>query len=644
MSYFSSAAAESAGNLWGFTTRDPEPDLDDFGDEPDGTDSDADNEEGDSSRDYERSSRPVYRAPLVELAQTRPASAVVKEAWAEVSALDPELFGRWTERPGRRGRQPSARMIGVPEGVFRAEVLRRVLKGGLQNVSAVVKLESLTKDQPELDFTYLDHGDAQTVSGLIVDNGENFRKALRWTELLGDCYACAKLECSDLGSNKQRQRRQFLRVVWTELDVLSDPTRLSADSEEVANQLEAIVASLNEKVRGAQVRQLLGSPSVRCRVLAALETWTPVPDDIWHTGTDALRTWANNVVLASEAQAYDSIGALSNGLPNGLSQNELNAYLVSLARDNLVHTESTSALRCKPSIDSKAHASQDHLSAAPLNQALYQRLLPIFRNGSPLGVDHKSLPGQLEAEGRRCATWIGVESDLARLSLVLGFHVIIVIETILSSWSVAVMPKESLCRRVANSARRFASLRVEFSPSHAITGRNSMIYRKVIDGMETEYMRRLWRALHRREFTGVMATLDLPTITATLTDTMLTITSWVHESCKAERRGARPVAHPAQPLVSYLSGYLHEAPPAPDDCAAEAARAIEKYLKEKPPASRKRHVSARTRSKEMNHADLASLATTAVATILSCCKASADLEELRGQATYADILDFILGM
>ena len=172
-------------------------------------------------------------------------------------------------------------------------------------------------------------------------------------------------------------------------------------------------------------------------------------------------------------------------------------------------------------------------------------------------------------------------------------------------------------------------------------------------------MRRLWRAVHRREFTGIGAALDLPTITTTLTGTMLTITSWVNASYEAEqRRGVdeamrlgsrteertRPVAHPAQPLVSYLSGYLHDASRTPDPVATEAAMAFEAYLQARPPAHRNRRTSTPSQSRRTSHADLARLAIETASTIRSCCDASADLDKRRGQATYDDILDLIQGM
>ena len=661
MSTLSSVTDEYADDPLVFTPADHEPDLDDYGEELDSPASDDD--EGDPNHDDEKRHLPARRAPQVAPSQTKPASAVVKDAWATVSELDPALFGRWTEKPGRRGRQPSTRMTGVPEQRFRAVVLRCVLKGHLNNVGAVVDLKSLTRDQPDLDYTYLNHGDARTVRDLIVGNGEQFRKALLWVELLENCFTTALPRCPDL-TTKQVRSRQFLRVVWAELAALPDPIVLNAHSPQVTDLLDTIVAHLNTQVRAADVRTLLQSQPVQSHVLASLSTWTPIPEAIEATSTDALRRWAQQLVFASEAQASASLGALDNGLPEDLSQAELTAQLVSLARAHLVHPEETSALRRQPVIDSAARGRQDHLSTAPLNQALYQRLQPAFRNGAPLGVTCRSLPRQLEAEGQRCATWIGVESPLARLTLLLGFEVVLGIMTMLAAWSSLSrgVPKDSLYRRVANSARRFGSLRMETAPSHAITSRTSRTYQSIIAVMETEYLRRLWRALHRREFTGIGATLDLPTITTTLTGTMLTITSWVNASYEAEqRRGVdeamrlgsrteertRPVAHPAQPLVSYLSGYLHDASRTPDPVATEAAMAIEAYLQARPPAHRNRRTSAPSQSRKTSHADVADLARLAIeaaSTIRSCCDASADLDKRRGQATYDDILDLIQGM
>jgi hypothetical protein len=661
MSTLSSVTDEYADDSLIVAPEDQEPNLDDYGDEPNtSVDRYNSGEEEDDPWDDEMRHLPARRAPRLEMFLTTPASAVVKDAWATVSELDPALFGRWTERPGRRGRQPSTRMTGVPEQRFRAVVLRCVLKGHLNNVGAVVDLKSLTRDQPDLDYTYLNHGDARTVRDLIVGNGEQFRKALLWVELLENRFTAAPPRCPDL-TTKQVRRRQFLRVVWAELAALPDPTVLNAHSPHVTDLLDTIVAHLNTQVRAADARTLLQSQPVHDHVLASLSTWTPIPEAIEATSTDALRRWARQLVFASEAQASASLGALGNGLPEDLSQAELTAQLVSLARAHLVHPEETSALRRQPVIDSAARGRQDHLSTAPLNQALYQRLQPAFRNGAPLGVTYRSLPRQLEAEGQRCATWIGVESPLARLTLLLGFEVVLGIMTMLAAWSSLSrgVPKDSLYRRVANSARRFGSLRMETAPSHAITSRTSRTYQSIIAVMETEYMRRLWRAVHRREFTGIGAALDLPTITTTLTGTMLTITSWVNASYEAEqRRGVdeamrlgsrteartRPDAHPAQPLVSYLSGYLHDASRTPDPAATEAAMAFEAYLQARPPAHRNRRTSTPSQSRRTSHADLARLAIETASTISSCCDASADLDKRRGQATYDDILDLIQGM
>lgn len=661
MSTLSSLTDEYADDPLVFTPEDQEPDLDDYGDEPDtSVDRDTSGEEEDDPWDDEMRHLPARRAPRLEMFLTTPASAVVKDAWATVSELDPALFDRWTEKPGRRGHQPSARMTGVPEQRFRAVVLRCVLKGHLSNVGAVVDLKSLAKDRPDLDYTYLNHGDAQTVRNLIVGNGEQFRKALLWVELLETCFTAAPPRCPDL-TTKQVRRRQFLRVVWAELAALPDPIVLNAHSPHVTDLLDTIVAHLNTQVRAADVRTLLQSQPVQSHVLASLSTWTPIPEAVEATTTDAVRDWAQQLVLAPEVQASASIRALNNRLPAHLSRDELTAQLIRLARSHLVHPEETSALRRQPVVDSTACGRQDHLSAAPLNQALYQRLHPVFRNGAPLGVTRRSLPSQLGAEGRRCATWIGVESPLALLTLLLGFEVVLGIMTILAEWTSLSrrMPKDSLYRRVANSACRFGSLRMEVSPSHAITGRTSRTYQRVIAVMETEYMRRLWRAVHRREFTGIGAALDLPTITTTLTGTMLTITSWVNASYEAEqRRGVdeamrlgsrteertRPVAHPAQPLVSYLSGYLHDASRTPDPVATEAAMAFEAYLQARPPAHRNRRTSTPSQSRRTSHADLARLAIETASTIRSCCDASADLDKRRGQATYDDILDLIQGM
>lgn len=664
MSPLSSAADECANDPMTFAPEDLEPDLDAYGDDPDTPgDRDTSGEEEDDLWDDEIRHPPARRAPRVALSLTTPASAVVKDAWATVSELDPALFERWTEKPGRRGHQPSARMTGVPEQRFRAVVLRCVLKGQLNNVGAVVDLKSLTKDRPDLDYTNLNHGDALTVRTLIVGNGERFRKALLWVELLESCFTAAPPRCPDLTS-KQVRRRQFLRVVWAELAALPDPTVLNPHSPQVTDLLDTIVAHLNTQVRAADVRTLLQSQPLHDHVLASLSTWRPVPESIEVTTTDVVRDWAQQLVCAPAAQASASLGALGNGLPEDLSQAELTAQLIRLARAHLVHPEETSALRRQPVIDSTARGRQDHLSAAPLNQALCQRLQPAFRNGAPLGVTRRSLPGQLEAEGRRCATWIGVESPLALLTLLLGFEVVLGIMTILAARTSLSrgMPKDSLYRRVANSACRFGSLRMEASPSRAITSRKSRIYQGIIAVMETEYMRRLWRAVHRREFTGVGAALDLPTISTTLTDTMLTITSWVHASYEIEqRRGVeeamrlrsgpedrtRADAHPAQPLVSYLSGYLHDASRTPDPAATKAAMAIEAYLQARPPAHRSRRTCAQSQPRTSSHADvadLARLAITTASTIQSCCDASADLDKRRGQATYADILDLIQGM
>lgn len=640
------SAVEYGDDLWDYSAEYWEPYLDGVGEEPEASDSDLSLE----SWGY---SRPAYRAPRVEVSRSMPASKVVKEAWAEVSTEDPELFARWTQGRGGPGRQPSDRMCGVPETRFRKEVLARVLTGQMHNVGAVVDLKSLTRDEPELDFTYLNEDEAQRVHGAIVANGENFSMTLRWVELLEDCYKETQPQCPDLESGRQRRREVFLRVVWTERDVLPDPIGLNADSTVVIGQLEAIAASLNDKVKLAEVKRLLDDPSVQRRVLAALEAWRQVPESFMATGSDKLCEWVREVIVASEADAFAFIEELTDGQPACVSKDAFDAQLVSLARDSLVDVDATSALCCRPSINSEDGARQGYLSAAPLNQALYQRLRPIFRNGSPVGVDHDSLPGQLEVEGRRCATWIGVDSDFARLTLLLGSRVIVGVGTILSSWAVARrLPKDALNRRVADSARLFASLRMEFSPSRAITGGKSTIYTQIICGMESEYMRRLWRALHRREFTGNGATLDLPTITKTLTDTMFTITSWVDESCRAEQRRtvmapAKPVARPAQLLMSYLSGYLHEDPLAADPHAAKAAQALEAYLAQRPSTHGERRTSARARANVMNRAELerlARLAIETVSTIQSCCDASDTLRELRGQATDDDILDFIGGM